>query len=546
MKKVLCLLTAFFLLSFPKFTHGVEEYDESTDIASSVFTVNTISDSPDMTPGDGICKTQAGKCSLRAAITEANKHEGRDNIYFSIPGTGVHTISLTSSLPELTDQTGGTVINGYTQPGSVPNSDLFISNAKILIEIKGQGEAYRTIRGLGIISPSNKIRGLAIYHIYNPIHLHTADAHDNRILGNFLGTNSNASYSISTSINLSYGVRIETGAHNNTIGNNTLKGRNVISNNGDTGVWLVHPGTNENQILGNIIGLSPLGDRKMPNWRYGVDLNSGPSSNIFSNNVVSGNADVGMEISHLVPGTGGQTEKNVFDGNFIGTTASGNSARDYTANRNFGVRIKDGVTGNIVKNNVVGNNGAGGIFLENAADRGFKYTTNNTVSGNRVGISLSGKAIPNGFFGIRADTKNSTIGPNNIIANNSGPGILTTFDDATSNTITHNEIFDNTGLGIDLPSSLLTSSPTRPQLANATSTSLSGVACANCTIEAFVAASDPSGSGEGKTFLGVTTADSDGNFSVVFAAQPSGTALTTTSTDNTKTTSEFSKNILIP
>ena len=34
--------------------------------------VNTANDLPDTSPGDGLCHTSAGNCSLRAAITEAN------------------------------------------------------------------------------------------------------------------------------------------------------------------------------------------------------------------------------------------------------------------------------------------------------------------------------------------------------------------------------------------------------------------------------------------------------------------------------------------
>ena len=61
-----------------------------------------------------------------------------DTIAFDIPGPGVHTIALTSPLPVITDPL---TIDGYTQPGSVPNSNPVGQglNATLLIELVGTG-----------------------------------------------------------------------------------------------------------------------------------------------------------------------------------------------------------------------------------------------------------------------------------------------------------------------------------------------------------------------------------------------------------------------
>ena len=45
---------------------------------ASVFVVNSVSDLVDAEPGDGICVTSAGSCTLRAAIQEANASAGAD------------------------------------------------------------------------------------------------------------------------------------------------------------------------------------------------------------------------------------------------------------------------------------------------------------------------------------------------------------------------------------------------------------------------------------------------------------------------------------
>jgi CSLREA domain-containing protein len=71
--------------------------------ADVTFTVNSTADAPDANTADGVCQTAAGACTLRAAIESANAHVGRDGIAFAIPGTGVQTIALATSLPSQYD-----------------------------------------------------------------------------------------------------------------------------------------------------------------------------------------------------------------------------------------------------------------------------------------------------------------------------------------------------------------------------------------------------------------------------------------------------------
>src|SRR5262245_34685828 len=61
----------------------------------------------------------AGPGSLRQVILDSNAAPGADTIAFNIPGTDVHTILPQSVLPRLT---GPVIIDGYTQPGSRPNT----------------------------------------------------------------------------------------------------------------------------------------------------------------------------------------------------------------------------------------------------------------------------------------------------------------------------------------------------------------------------------------------------------------------------------------
>lgn len=75
--------------------------------AAGTFTVNSLADTSDAAPGNGICADAGGACTLRAAIEEANSLAGDETINAFVNGT----INLTGPLPSLTNMT----ING---PGS--------------------------------------------------------------------------------------------------------------------------------------------------------------------------------------------------------------------------------------------------------------------------------------------------------------------------------------------------------------------------------------------------------------------------------------------
>ena len=69
--------------------------------------------------------TDGGPGSLRQAILDANAHPNasgsdRDRIHFAIPGADVQTIRPGPPLPDITDPV---IVDGFTQPGAVPNSN---------------------------------------------------------------------------------------------------------------------------------------------------------------------------------------------------------------------------------------------------------------------------------------------------------------------------------------------------------------------------------------------------------------------------------------
>ncbi|RME36321.1 MAG: CSLREA domain-containing protein [Thermoflexia bacterium] len=57
-----------------------------------MFIVNTTADTPDANPGNGVCADSSGRCSLRAAIMEANALGGPHTIVLQSGQT--YTLSL--------------------------------------------------------------------------------------------------------------------------------------------------------------------------------------------------------------------------------------------------------------------------------------------------------------------------------------------------------------------------------------------------------------------------------------------------------------------
>jgi len=189
-------------------------------------------------------------------------------------------------------------------------------------------------------------------------------------------------------------------------------------------------------------------------------------------------------------------------------------------------RIGEGPIGQGI---LIGNNGIGIDLCD--------WGSHNTVTGNIVGTDPSatenwgnqgaGIWIENGL------TENK-IGPDNIIAHNLD-GIRITGSNTSGNTITQNSIYENS-VGIlrrDRGDIILDA----PQIFDfdIALDSVTGTACADCTVEIF------SGSGDqGKVFEGQTKADSSGAFTYEHGVSFTGPYLTATATDADGSTSEFS------
>jgi CSLREA domain-containing protein len=516
--------------------------------AAGPYVVNSTADDHDQFRGDGICATAAGVCTLRAAIEEANTHSGPQSITFNLPGSGVQSIQIGSPL---TVTAGNLTIDGYTQPGAQPNTAPLTDNAQILVEVKGQGPTYD---GFVLTSGHNTVRGLAIYDLFRPFYLTGPNADYNRLVGDFIGTNAAGTFAYGyppgQGVYNGHGVSLYNGPSYNQIGDVALGDRNVISGNAFKGICMEGvptggPTTSYNVIYNNIIGLTPSGgpftstvhgNTQFGNSDHGIDLNHGASYNVLGGagagqrNVISGNGQNGIEISHPMSTTNDYGNQIV--GNYVGTDVTGSAAYTYTGNLLNGINVEDGAISTTVAYNVVGNNGQDGLDIYATT---ANNTHHNTVHDNWIGVTPGGAAIPNGRFGLLIGyiSHDNMIGPNNVIANN--PMGIDVTNAASRNTITQNSIYGNGGAGLGISLAPGTQNNIQvPSLNGATTAQVSGTACDNCTVEVFVADSF----GQGKTYLTTGTAAANGTFTIPIA-QPVGACLTATATDALGDTSQF-------
>jgi CSLREA domain-containing protein len=444
-----------------------------------------------------------GQCTLREAIIAANTNtasgalpgecaagvSGLDTIGFSIPGAGVHTIAPTSALPAVTEVL---TIDGYTQPGASANTNAFPGplNTVLLIELNGASS-----NGLVVTAAGTTIRGLVINRVTDGISITTNNV---TVAGNFIGTNPAGT---AAQINAGRAVDIGSG-NNNVVGGPAAADRNLLSGNNQGGVF-VGIGVNDgNLIQGNFIGPDVTGTVSLGSSTSigGVTVRGSSSTNTrIIGNLISGNAEGGIEDES----TGG-----VIQGNLIGTQRDGTSP---LPNGNFGgVLLSNGAGGSVTvggsgpgqPNVIAFNGGFGVIFRGGTGNQLFQ----NSIYGNaNLGISFDIKAAPEPNDNCDADS-----GPNNrqnypvitsaVIA--AGNVTISGTLNSTASTDFHLEFFSN-------------------------------VAC------------DPTGNGQGQTFLGsasVTTPVGNCNVSfgpLVFPVSPGQTVFTATANDF-QNTSEFS------
>jgi hypothetical protein len=258
------------------------------------------------------------------------RHYWGRRINFAIPGTGVKTIVVGATgfgaLPAITDPV---TIDGYTQPGSSPNTKAVGKDAVLKIELNGTNVNGGDGLLITHVSGSSVIRGLAINRFPEGIEIQ-GDTVGNRIEGNFIGTDPSGTIDRGNSDD---GVNIFGGASENVVGGSTPAARNVISGNEAEGVLV--RGT-ANEVLGNRVGTTANGTGALANALDGVSIQG---SNNFvgdgtaaGSNTIAFNGDDGVSVTS---DSGNEISRNsVFSNAGIGIDLEGGfeDAAGYTAN----------------------------------------------------------------------------------------------------------------------------------------------------------------------------------------------------------------------
>ena len=389
----------------------------------------------------------------------------------------------------------------------------------------------------------------------------------NTVRNNLIGVAADGHTPLGNRVGLSLSLE-----NHDTIGGNVPGTGNVISASRPAfagqpaaqSVGLQLTNSPQNLIQGNLIGTDATGTMAVPNQGAGISIDAASRATDLIGNTVSGNGGDGIDflaVPGAVPGSTSETVSN----NFIGTDSNGAQA---IGNGGSGITLVG--SANVLNDNVISGNGVHGIDIRSEGE--------DVIRGNAIGTDASGKSnLGNHGDGVLIETAaGNTIGGTgsgmpNTIAFNGGNGITVGVSPATTqavnNRISGNSIFANAHLGIDLGDNGVTvntpggphSGPntlqnfpvisfvrTDPSGTHVTGT-LSSTPGRIFSLEFFANRSpDPSGYGQGATYLGSiqVSTDNSGNARFTDAALPTAApvlwVITATATDVTGNTSEFS------
>lgn len=460
-----------------------------------------------------------GPGSLRQAMLDANAAPDLDTIEFNIPGPGPHTIqpiydnpsspTATAGLPTLTSPM---LIDACTQPGSDCSSD----NLQLMIEIDGTYTGTRAVNETAAVpfyfqneaSNGSTIRGFMV----------------NRIEGRAL---------FPPGAILAYPAVM------------SLTGFDVANM------------TIESNILGtDAVGTPDIGNRS------GIHLSAAQNITI-RNNVIVSSTDSAIGFPTRTTAAPVPASNIVIEGNRIGVGANGESLGNEASGIAFACAAHDIQIGGLApgQGNIIANNGQHGISVGsnspscddgNSADSRNIAITGNTIrdnAGTGVVNVLLGEASPPSL-----GAKGVTVRQNSIYGNgelgidlsNSGTSGASVGDGVTPNGPA-NELREGPNNLVNYPMLLGTDHG---------STTVEGVyeGMANETYQLDFYSNetaDPSGHGQGQTWIGSESVTTDGagvaNFSFSFDVDTlDGHTISATATNSMGSTSEFSGSIVMP
>jgi hypothetical protein len=213
-----------------------ERADAQASADAREFTINWTGNVDDTTEGDGRCRDNAGNCSLRAAIQEANQTPVRDTIKFDIPSSdNGRKIRVSTGPRELPPITEPVFIDGWSQPGFA---------GMPLVTLDG-GTAGELRWGLLVTGGPSAIRGLVISNFggfdeadRGQAGIVLAGSGGHTVVGNFVGTDASGTSAQPNSNG------IVVASDDNLIGGPAHASlRNIVSHNRFRGIDVSGPAT---------------------------------------------------------------------------------------------------------------------------------------------------------------------------------------------------------------------------------------------------------------------------------------------------------------
>ena len=544
---------------------GALEPTTSSTQASSpgpTFVVDSPLDTADATPGDGICADTLGNCTFRAAITESNWWHGANTIAFNLTGVAPVQINIgTTPLPLVNDRSGGLTIDGYTEPGSHPNTAATGSNAVLGVILRGPGTASSSRNPLFITSSNNVVRGIGFINFYRALVIDHSDATNNLIAGNWFGFNSTGTpYTNSADDN----ILLNSGANHNQIGTSALADRNV-SGRATKAIFAYGAGTDYNVIQNNLLCATPTGtNTTSASCSTGIDHDHGPQHELIGGsgtnerNVIGRTLLNGIEYSHgwNPDGPAGQSDStwcvcnNQSIDNWVGFRQNGAYDVNFrsgindpgTADNGNGFNAYDGSSHNLIEGNYVSSAYDGIQTMSSNA-------TDNTIRNNIIGVSPLGTAAPVGRYGIvvREHTASHTV-VGNTISNTGNYGIGLIQPDVRFIKLSQNIITNTTAQAIYLapytqdPASGANALLASPVITSATTIAVGGTGISGATVEVYRADRPAGQSGLPISYIGSTTVGSNGNWSLPVSI-PNGWNVTALQIATNNNTSMLSTNV---
>lgn len=454
------------------------------------FAVNSTDDDADLSPGNGLCNTgqlnTAGQpeCTLRAAIQEANASPAADTINFAIPGAGPTWTIAPTS--GLPTITAPVTLDATTQTG-------WTSTPVVVVDGVSAGGAS----GLVATGSDVTIRGFAVGRFATGV---IGDGPRFVLEDSHVGTNAAGSAAFANTLN---GISL-------TKPDGTIQ-RNLIS--GNTADGLILDGGDRARVVDNRIGTTVDGNGALGNGQEGIEINSSDDVVIGepgNGNVISGNDYAGVN------GWTGSPTGVVIQSNLIGVGADGTTPLpNGTLNGEGGIVLRTTASGWLIggttpaEGNVIVYNDTDAIQFEN-------------IYGDADDIAILGNAI-HASAGLGIDIGRDGVTPNDSGDVDTGINGVLNFPVISSATVT--------GATVDVSYSL-------------------DVPAGDYRVELFAnpSGADPSGYGEGETFVHAETISHAGSGSAGFTASFAGTAgdiITATVTEDLGagsfgSTSEFS------